>query len=160
MNASRGFSFRLDGPLDMRMDPAIKTSAADIINWYSVADIQNLLADYGGESLAWKISQAIGSARKTAPISSTLQLAQIVSDCVPIRNVRDGAMFIHPATRTFQALRIAVNDELVQLSKGLNAAFARLKSGGVMIVVSFHALEDKIVKSFIKSKKESKNRRP
>lgn len=147
-DAARGFSLRLAGPLDMRMDPALEVCAADIVNWYSAARLAALLAADGEEPFANRIADAIVQARRAGPIASTLRLAEIVAAAAPVRNARAGSVFVHPATRTFQALRIAVNDELTQVRAGLAAAFGRISPGGLLIVVSFHALEDRIVKAF------------
>ena len=140
----RGFSFRADGPLDMRMDPTQKTSAADLVNAASVEELARILRDYGEERFAGRIARAIVAAR---PIETTGALAEVVRRAIP-RRFHERR--IDPATRTFQALRIAVNDELRNLQDGLAAGFAALRPGGVIVVISFHSLEDRIVKRFFR----------
>lgn len=140
----RGFSFRADGPLDMRMDPTQKTSAADLVNGASVEELARILRDYGEERFAGRIARAIVAAR---PIETTGALAEVVRRAIP-RRFHERR--IDPATRTFQALRIAVNDELRNLQDGLAAGFAALRPGGVIVVISFHSLEDRIVKRFFR----------
>lgn len=143
-NPERGFSFMRDGPLDMRMS-GTGLSAADIVNGESEPAIAEILRQYGDERKAVRIARAIGEVRRQHPITTTTQLASIVSKCVPAgRNSR-----VHPATRSFQALRIAVNDELNQLVQGLNATARLLATGGKLAAVSFHSIEDRIVKRFI-----------
>lgn len=143
-NAERGFSFRHDGPLDMRMGSSERT-AADIVNHASEDELGTIIFTYGEERMARRVARAILKARVGNPITRTLQLAEIVRSVVP--NSRDG---IDPATRTFQGLRIAVNDELNELEQGLIAAESLLKKGGRLVIVSFHSLEDRIVKNFMK----------
>lgn len=138
----RGFSFLLDGPLDMRMDRRGGTTAAGLVNGLPRREIARIIRDYGEEQRAGAIAKAIEKARARGPITSTLQLADIVSGVFPSHAPRR----IHPATRTFQALRIAVNDELESLRTGLREAHGALRSGGRMVVISFHSLEDRIVK--------------
>jgi 16S rRNA (cytosine1402-N4)-methyltransferase len=138
-----GFSFQHDGPLDMRMDAA-GTSAADIVNGMGEAELADILFRYGEERRSRAIARAIVAARREAPITRTRQLAAIVARAAP-----KGAQAIHPATRTFQALRVYVNRELEELALGLGAAQALLKPGGRLAVVSFHSLEDRIVKRFL-----------
>jgi 16S rRNA (cytosine1402-N4)-methyltransferase len=140
--ASRGFSFRHDGPLDMRMDCAGR-SAADLVNGADEAELADILYHFGEERAARRIAKAILAARAQGAITTTGRLAQIISRTVP---GRPGA--IHPATRSFQALRIAVNDELGELVQGLFAAERALKPDGRLVVVTFHSLEDRIVKHF------------
>jgi 16S rRNA (cytosine1402-N4)-methyltransferase len=143
-DAQRGFSFRFDGPLDMRMDNASGESAAD---WLAHADadaIADVLWTYGEERLSRRIAKAIVAARAQAPIVRTAQLAEIIAAVVG-----RGAEKIHPATRSFQAIRIFINRELDDLEAGLAAAHARLRTGGRLAVISFHSLEDRIVKRFI-----------
>jgi 16S rRNA (cytosine1402-N4)-methyltransferase len=141
--ASRGFSFRFDGPLDMRMGAA-GPSAADIVNEAEEGLIANILYHYGEERRSRAVARAIIEARRKAPIETTKQLADLVAGIV--RTEPGGA---NPATRTFQALRIAVNDELGELVRALHAAEAVLKPGGRLVVVTFHSLEDRIVKQFL-----------
>lgn len=140
--AARGFSFRFDGPLDMRMEQA-GPSAADLVNGESEERLADIFYHFGEERASRRIARAIVSARKSAPIVSTQALADIVARAAP---GRPGD--IHPATRTFQGLRIAVNDELGELVRALAGAEELLAAGGVLAVVSFHSLEDRIVKQF------------
>ncbi len=141
--AERGFSFRLDGPLDMRMGKAGPT-AADVIATASERDLANIIFILGEERHSRAVARAIVAARREAPIRTTGALADIVG-----RVVRTRPGDIHPATRTFQALRIFVNDELGELAEGLSAAERILKPGGRLAVVSFHSLEDRMVKNFL-----------
>ena len=142
--AERGFSFRRDGPLDMRMDPQAGESAADFLSRATAREISEVIKNYGEERFAVQIAAAIVARRQERAIATTLDLAQIVAGAVRTREPGQD-----PATRTFQALRIHVNQELAQLEQGLKAAFARLKVGGRLAVISFHSLEDRIVKQFI-----------
>jgi len=147
----RGFSFMRDGPLDMRMDRENNPlTAAEIVNTYSRDELVRILREYGEERWAGRIAEAILSARARAPLERTLQLAELVCEAIPAPARR--RMKIHPATRTFQALRIAVNDELENLREGLAAGFRRLSPGGMMVVISYHSLEDRIVKRFLWAK--------
>ena len=139
----RGFSFASDGPLDMRMSRAGE-SAADIVNGASEAVLADILYRYGEERASRRIASAIVKARDVVPIVTTAQLADIVSGCLPPRKPGQS----HPATRSFQAIRIAVNDEFGELVSGLQAAERILKPGGWLAVVSFHSLEDRVVKRF------------
>ena len=143
-DAERGFAFRTDGPLDMRMDPGEPLSAADILATWSDADLTALLRTYGEERFARPIASAIVRRRETEPVVTTAQLRDIVERTVPRRF---WPKRIHPATRTFQALRIEVNHELASLTAGLQAAIRILRPGGRLGVVSFHSLEDTIVKN-------------
>lgn len=140
----RGFSFMSDGPLDMRMSGE-GTSAADIVNTASEAELADILFHYGEERASRRIARAIVKARAEAPIDRTRALARIVESCLP----RPKPGQSHPATRSFQALRIAVNDEFGELIEGLEAAERALKPGGRLAVVSFHSLEDRVVKRFL-----------
>ncbi|HEY1057869.1 MAG TPA: 16S rRNA (cytosine(1402)-N(4))-methyltransferase RsmH [Limnobacter sp.] len=142
--AERGFSFRKDGPLDMRMDPQAGESAADFLARATARDISEVIKHYGEERFAVQIAAAIVARREERAITTTLDLAQIVAGAVRTREPGQD-----PATRTFQALRIHVNQELAQLEQGLTAAFKRLKVGGRLAVISFHSLEDRITKQFI-----------
>ncbi|MBI5121090.1 MAG: 16S rRNA (cytosine(1402)-N(4))-methyltransferase RsmH [Rhodospirillales bacterium] len=144
-NAERGFSFRFDGPLDMRMSQSGPT-AADLVNGLAEEDLANLIYRYGEERHSRRIAKAIVGAR---PIERTAQLAEVIRSVM--RKSHDG---IDPATRTFQALRIAVNDELGELEQGLRAAERILKPGGRLAVVAFHSLEDRIVKEFLKERSQ------
>ena len=141
--AERGFSFRFDGPLDMRMGQAGPT-AADVVAKASETDLANIIYIFGEERNSRRIARAIGAARKEAPIATTRALADLVA-----RVVRAKPNEIHPATRTFQALRIFVNEELDELAEALAAAERVLRPGGRLVVVSFHSLEDRIVKNFL-----------
>jgi 16S rRNA (cytosine1402-N4)-methyltransferase len=143
--ASRGFSFRFDGPLDMRMS-GTGPSAADVIARAGERELAAIISGLGEERHARAIARAIVRARQKAAIDSTRALAEIVSAVIPARG-----RAIHPATRTFQALRIFVNDELSELARGLTAAERALKSSGRLVVVAFHSLEDRIVKNFLTS---------
>ncbi len=140
--AERGFSFRFDGPLDMRMEQTGR-SAADILNTADDSEIADILHFYGEERLARRITRAIVEDRQKAPFTTTRQLASLLERIIFTKPNQ-----IHPATRTFQALRIAVNDELGELARALAAAEAVLKPGGMLAIVSFHSLEDRIVKQF------------
>jgi 16S rRNA (cytosine1402-N4)-methyltransferase len=140
--AERGFSFMRDGPLDMRMSQS-GTSAADLVNDLDAEDLANLLYAFGEERKSRRIAQFIVAARQDAPITTTLQLARIIEKAIG-RKPGDA----HPATRSFQALRIAVNGEFDQLVEGLFAAERLLPPGGKLAVVSFHSLEDRIVKRY------------
>lgn len=142
--AERGFSFAKDGPLDMRMG-AEGASAADLVNGLPEADLADILYHYGEERAARRIARAIVAARAVRPVETTLELAEIVRSCLP--RPRPGQ--VHPATRSFQAIRIAVNDELGELVAGLEAAERALAPGGRLAVVTFHSLEDRIVKRFM-----------
>jgi len=142
--AERGFSFAKDGPLDMRMSQD-GPSAADLVNTAGETELADILFHYGEERASRRIARAILKARDIAPITRTLQLTEIVSSCLP----RPKPGQSHPATRSFQALRIAVNTEFHELIDGLEAAERALKPGGLLVVVSFHSLEDRIVKRFM-----------
>ena len=137
----RGFSFTRDGPLDMRMDPTSGMTAENLVNTASQEQLLHLLRQFGEERFAKRIVQAIESAR---PLTSTLALAKVVSGAVPARHHRRGH---HPATRTFQALRMGVNDELGELEAMLDGALDLLSAGGRLAVISFHSLEDRLVKT-------------
>jgi len=141
--AERGFSFRFDGPLDMRMSGAGQ-SAADIVNEAEEGLLANIFYHYGEERRSRAVARAVIEARRKAPLTTTKQLADLVAGIV--RGEPGGA---HPATRVFQALRIAVNDELGELVRALHAAETVLKPGGRLVVVTFHSLEDRIVKQFL-----------
>ena len=140
----RGFSFRADGPLDMRMDP---TRGEPVAAWLARAgldEIRQVIQTYGEERFARRVAQAIVSARARGPLTGTAELAALVA-----RAVRTREPGKHPATRTFQALRMFINDELGQLERGLNGALAALSPGGRLAVISFHSLEDRAVKRFM-----------
>ncbi|MCL7464389.1 16S rRNA (cytosine(1402)-N(4))-methyltransferase RsmH [Phaeovulum sp. NW3] len=143
----RGFSFLRDGPLDMRMGDT-GPSAADLVNTLDEGDLADILYHYGEERASRRIARAIVEARKTAPFETTLQLVAVVERCLP----RPKPGQSHPATRSFQAIRIAVNDEFGQLIEGLEAAERALKPGGRLAVVTFHSLEDRVVKRFLQAR--------
>ena len=142
--AARGFSFGKDGPLDMRMDPESGESAAEWLARASEKEIADVLWLYGEERQSRRIARAIVAARAQAPLLRTAQLAELIAQACP-----RGASKTHPATRSFQAIRIHINRELADLEAGLDAALARLKVGGRLAVISFHSLEDRIVKQFM-----------
>ena len=144
--ADRGFSFMRDGPLDMRMDPSSGISAADWLAQADVEDISFVLREYGEEKFAWRIAQAIVAARAETPITRTAQLAALIGASVPKSNKEKK----HPATRSFQAIRIYINSELEQVNQALLAALAVLRPGGRLAVISFHSLEDRLVKQFMR----------
>ena len=139
--ASRGFSFHEDAPLDMRMSQS-GVSAEELVNTLPYEELRKIIAEYGEEKFASSIAKGIVAAREQKPVTTTLQLAEIVKANVPQKVRRDG----HPARKTFQAIRIAVNDELNVLSRGLDDAFKLLGKGGRLAVITFHSLEDRIVK--------------
>ncbi|MDP5191831.1 16S rRNA (cytosine(1402)-N(4))-methyltransferase RsmH, partial [Rheinheimera baltica] len=145
-DADRGFSFMRDGPLDMRMDPSSGMSAADWLAKADVEDISFVLREYGEEKFAWRIAQAIVAARVETALTRTAQLAKLISDTVPKSNKEKK----HPATRSFQAIRIYINSELEQVNQALHAAMQVLKPGGRLVVISFHSLEDRLVKQFMR----------
>lgn len=154
--AERGFSFRQDGPLDMRMGAEGET-AADVVNTADAEELAGIIRRFGEERHARRIARAIEAARAEAPITRTLELADLVASAIPTprrgpRGKRGAAKTIHPATRTFQALRIYVNDEIGQLRRGLEAAERLLAGGGRLAVVSFHSLEDREVKRFLRAR--------
>jgi len=138
----RGFSFSAAGPLDMRMDRRLEVTAADIVNTYSEEELETIIRQWGEERKAARVARAIVAHRRRSPIGTTSDLARIVASAVGGR--RGGG--IHPATRTFQALRIAVNDELANLKRALETGVDLLSAGGRFSVVSFHSLEDRMVK--------------
>lgn len=144
----RGFSFRFDGPLDMRMDPTSGQSAADLVNTLPEKELADILYAYGDERHSRRIAKAIAEARQTRPFKTTGELASLIRSVLP-RSKKDD---IDPATRTFQALRIAVNDELGELERALEGAEQILAEGGRLVVVTFHSLEDRIVKMFLKER--------
>lgn len=143
--AERGFSFSRDGPLDMRMDPLQKPSAADWINKAKESEIAKVLKEYGEERFAKRIARAIVAARQEAPIERTHRLAKIVADAHPAWEVGK-----HPATRSFLAIRLFINRELEDLADVLSQVVEVLRPGGRLVVISFHSLEDRIVKRFIR----------
>ena len=151
-DADRGFSFLRDGPLDMRMDPTSGISAAD---WLLVAEedeITDVLKRFGEEKFGKRIARAIIEKRKTAPLTTTHQLVDLIDEAVPVKD-----KYKHPATRSFQGIRIFVNDELSDLEKVLDGILEVLKPGGRMVIISFHSLEDRIVKRFIRKHVQGDN---
>ena len=144
-NASRGFSYRQDAPLDMRMSKS-GTTAADIVNTYSAQELIRVFRDYGEERFAVKIANKIVAERQKDPIVNTIRLSEIIASCVPSSVRREG----NPARKCFQALRIEVNGEMESLNRVLNTAFDLLNVGGVLAVITFHSLEDRVVKSKFK----------
>jgi 16S rRNA (cytosine1402-N4)-methyltransferase len=145
--AERGFSFQQEGPLDMRMDNRQSLTAARLVNETGAEELTRLFWTFGGERQAGRIARAIERERRQGPIQTTRQLAELIERVVPRRGAR-----VHPATRVFQALRMAVNDELGNLSRGLDAVWSLLKAGGRLAVITFHSLEDRMVKEFGRSK--------
>ena len=149
----RGFSFMNDAPLDMRFGPHALQTAADLVNESSERELADLIYQYGEERESRKIARAIVKAR---PIHTTRELAAIIESVSPRRGSFGKRRSLHPATRTFQALRIAVNEELTALKEVLPQAVAALRSGGRLAIISFHSLEDRIVKDFFRE--QSKDR--
>jgi 16S rRNA (cytosine1402-N4)-methyltransferase len=139
----RGFSYAADAPLDMRMDPAGPRTAADVVNTYPARELARVLRVYGEERFATRIAAAIERERARRPLTTTGRLAELVREAIPAATRRTGG---HPAKRTFQALRIEVNDELGALTRALPAAVDALAVGGRIAVITFHSLEDRIVK--------------
>jgi 16S rRNA (cytosine1402-N4)-methyltransferase len=146
--ADRGFSFSLDAPLDMRMDQSSRYSAYDLINLSPEKELRQVIRDYGEEPMAGRIARAILAKRASAPIRTTIELADVVCRAVRRQGVRKK---VHPATRTFQAIRIAVNQELSNLSTAMDAGIDQLGQGGRFSIISFHSLEDRIVKETFRS---------
>ena len=139
--AERGFSYRQNAPLDMRMSQT-GMSAKDIVNTYSVSELNRIIRDYGEEKYSYQIAKNIVKAREDKPLETTMELADIIKSSMPAAARREK----NPCKRTFQAIRIAVNSELESLSEGLQAAFEILAPGGRLVVITFHSLEDRIVK--------------
>jgi 16S rRNA (cytosine1402-N4)-methyltransferase len=146
-DAERGFSFMRDGPLDMRMDQSRGTSAAEWLAHASAREIADVIHDYGEERFATRIATALVAARERQPIERTLQLAQIVEKAVPARSGKQ-----HPATKTFQAIRIHINGELKELEMALNASLDVMNPGARLAVITFHSLEDRIAKRWMREK--------
>ncbi|MHB8137291.1 MAG: 16S rRNA (cytosine(1402)-N(4))-methyltransferase RsmH [Smithellaceae bacterium] len=142
--AHRGFSFNQSAPLDMRMDQDLKLSAYDIVNHFKTNELEKIIRLYGEEKMAARIARAISQKRQSSPIETTVELAGLVTSVMPAGMKRQK---IHPATRTFQALRIAVNHELDCIAPGIEGAVDALSAGGRIGVISFHSLEDRIVKN-------------
>lgn len=149
--AERGFSFMNDGPLDMRMDQSSGQSAADWLAVADEADIASVLKEYGEERFAKRIARAIVETRKASPITTTLQLAQLIEKASPVREKHK-----HPATRSFQAIRIFINRELEDLKDCLERSLDVLAVGARLVVISFHSLEDRIVKRFMREQSQGK----
>ncbi|MDP9094147.1 MAG: 16S rRNA (cytosine(1402)-N(4))-methyltransferase RsmH [Actinomycetota bacterium] len=141
--AARGFAYAQDAPLDMRMDPQAGLTAEVVVNTYPVRELARILREYGEERFALRVAQAIERERRSAPLTSTARLAELVRDAIPAATRRHGG---HPAKRTFQALRIEVNGELDALRAALPASLGALRIGGRIVVLSYHSLEDRIVK--------------
>jgi 16S rRNA (cytosine1402-N4)-methyltransferase len=146
---TRGFSYAYDAPLDMRMDPEQELTAEEIVNTWDERRLARLLREYGEERYATQIARAIGRARRREQLSSTQQLVDAIKAAVPVPAQFAGG---HPARRTFQALRIAVNDELTQLEEALPTAWELLAPGGRLAAISFHSLEDRLVKRFLSAR--------
>jgi 16S rRNA (cytosine1402-N4)-methyltransferase len=146
--ADRGFSFSLDAPLDMRMDQSSRYSAYDLVNLSPEKELRQVIRDYGEEPMAGRIARAISAKRASAPIRTTIELADVVCRAVRRQGVRKK---VHPATRTFQAIRIAVNQELSNLPTAIDAGIDQLGQGGRFSIISFHSLEDRIVKETFRS---------
>lgn len=149
--AERGFSFTKDGPLDMRMDTTRGMSAAQ---WLATADEQDIaqaIKEFGEEKFGKRIAHAIVNQRQIEPVSRTLELAELIADAMPVKDKHK-----HPATRAFQGIRIYINAELEQLTTGMKAATSVLKPGGRMAIISFHSLEDRLVKRFMKEQSKGK----
>ena len=147
--SERGFSYMSDAPLDMRMDRLESKTAADVVNTWSQGELKRILYDFGEERYAPRIAEAIVRNREKKPIETTLELVEIIKSAMPAAALREKQ---HPAKRSFQAIRIAVNDELDAVSQVLSTAADRLTIGGRLCVISFHSLEDRIVKNAIASR--------
>lgn len=143
-DASRGFSYMADAPLDMRMDKDDVLTAGEVVNTWPQGELRRILYDYGEERYAPQIAAAICRTREKAPVETTLELVDIIRSAMPAQALREKQ---HPAKRSFQAIRIAVNDELGAVSRMMQAAVGRLNPGGRLAVITFHSLEDRIVKS-------------
>lgn len=142
-DAQRGFSYKQDAPLDMRMDASAALTAREVVNTYSYEELRKILFEYGEERYAPSIAKKICSCREQKPIETTLELAELIRSAMPAAALREKQ---HPAKRSFQAIRIAVNDELGEIPPMLDAAERNLKPGGRLAVITFHSLEDRIVK--------------
>ena len=148
-DVSRGFSYMADAPLDMRMDKSSDLTAHDVINHYEEAELRRIFFEFGEERYSSRVAAAIARRRAERPIESTLELVDVIKSAMPAAALREKQ---HPAKRCFQAIRIAVNDELGALSDMLGTAMDRLKPGGRIAVISFHSLEDRIVKNAIRAR--------
>ena len=142
--AQRGFSYKQDAPLDMRMDESAALTAREVVNTYSYEELRRILFEYGEERYAPAIAKRICQHREQKPIETTLELADIIRSAMPASALREKQ---HPAKRSFQAIRIAVNDELGAVRQGMEAAIDHLNPGGRLVVITFHSLEDRIVKN-------------
>lgn len=153
-NDERGFSFRSDAPLDMRFNPNLSLTAHAIVNEWDESEIARILKDYGEERFAKRIARRIVEVRSKRTIATTGQLVDLILETIPKPAQRSHyrGRDVHPATRTFQALRIAVNDELSNVQRGLSVAFERLAPDGRLVVMTYHSLEDRLVKRFMKEK--------
>lgn len=148
-NSDRGFSFMHDGPLDMRMNPTQGLSAAQWLNVASIDEITTVIKQYGEEKFGRRIATAIVDARKEAPLETTHQLVDLIKQAIPFQDPNK-----HPATRAFQGIRIFINDEFGEIKTGLNKALEALKPGGRLSIISFHSLEDRLVKQFMREKSQ------
>jgi 16S rRNA (cytosine1402-N4)-methyltransferase len=150
-DAARGFSFMRNGPLDMRMDPSKGISAAEWLKYADEDDICQVIKEFGEEKFGRRIANAIVNTRQENPLTTTLQLAELIDQAVPVKD-----KFKHPATRSFQGIRIYINSELEEIREGLKGALSSLKSGGRLAVISFHSLEDRLVKRFMREQSRGK----
>lgn len=150
--SERGFSFMREGPLDMRMDTSKGITAAEWVARAELDDMARVIKTFGEEKFGRRIAHGIVEARQHAPITTTLQLAKIIDEAVPVKD-----KFKHPATRTFQAIRIFINSELDEIQQGLNGALKVLAASGRLSVISFHSLEDRLVKRFMKEKSKGQS---
>ena len=155
LRSPRGFSFQRDEPLDMRMNPEDRLSAYQVVNTYSERDLERILKEYGEEPYAKRIAKAIVLARAKKSIETTLELVEIITSVLPYKGGR-----IHPATRVFQAIRIEVNEELKSLEIALRKTLDFLRSSGRVVLISFHSLEDRIVKNFMKKHLKPLTKKP
>ncbi|WP_417658714.1 16S rRNA (cytosine(1402)-N(4))-methyltransferase RsmH [Pseudidiomarina sp.] len=151
-DAERGFSFMREGPLDMRMDTSCGPTAADFLNHASADEIAFVLREYGEERFAWRIAQAVVKHREQQPLATTRELAELISNAVPFKDKHK-----HPATRSFQGIRIHINGELDEIETALTAAVSGLKPEGRLVVISFHSLEDRLVKRFMRGQAKGRS---
>ena len=151
-DAERGFSFMREGPLDMRMDTSTGATAADFLNSASADEIAFVLREYGEERFAWRIAQAVLKQREQQPLSTTRELAELIAAAVPFKDKHK-----HPATRSFQGIRIHINGELEEIETALKAAVTGLKPQGRLAVISFHSLEDRLVKRFMRAQAQGRS---
>ncbi|MCS7170992.1 MAG: 16S rRNA (cytosine(1402)-N(4))-methyltransferase RsmH [Aquificaceae bacterium] len=155
LKGPRGFSFQRDEPLDMRMDPTQRLTAYEVVNSYTEKELVRIIRDYGEEPYARRVAKAIVLARSKKPIETTGELIEVIGLALPYRGGR-----IHPATRVFQAIRIEVNQELDSLQVALDKTLEFVRSGGRLVVISFHSLEDRIVKNFIRKNLKVLTKKP